>query len=168
MRIGSLLIIFLGLLTCPVIGQKVLQIEKFGRAKTKKIFPGEEIRYQLKGSDDWFTSVIIDLKVDQNIIELSDRYISMPEVTAIRYEKRFGRSFGKQLFWFGGAWSLFALGGAAAYDDQNYRWSDAIVTGSAWALSFVFPKLFRHRTYRFGKKRRLRMLDLNFHPQPGF
>ena len=46
--------------------QKVLQIERYGRAETEKIFIGEGIEYQLTDSKDWRYAVIEDINIEQN------------------------------------------------------------------------------------------------------
>ena len=61
--------------------------EKYGSAKTQKIFIGEEITYQLKGEEEWRTAYIEDLLVEQNIILLGPRYITLDSIAALRYHR---------------------------------------------------------------------------------
>ena len=51
-------------LTCLTWGQKILQIETYGKAKTEKLFIGQGITYQLKDSEDWHFVVIEDLLIE--------------------------------------------------------------------------------------------------------
>lgn len=142
--------------------QKVLQMEKSGSYKTQKIYIGEEITYRLHGDDYWYHSAIRDLLVDEKLIVFHDRYVHMDSIAAFRWDRNGMRAIGKQLFWFGLGWSGYAAIGTVTdgNPDTNYRWSDAIVTGSSWLLSLISPKLFRYKKRKFGKRRRLRMLDL--------
>jgi hypothetical protein len=50
--------------------------------------------------------------------------------------------------------------------DNGYRRADAVVTGTSWVIALALPKLLNYRIVRFGKRKRLRMLDLNFSPVP--
>lgn len=151
------------LLVCSSLwGQKVLQMEKRNSYKTQKLYIGDEITYQLRGDDYWYHSAIKDLLVDEKIILLHDRFIHMDSIAAFRWERTRMPAMGKQLFWFGTAWSAFAAVGTATdrNPDSSYRWSDAIVTGTSWVLALIVPKVFRYKKRKFGKRRWLRMLDL--------
>lgn len=146
--------------------QKILLIEKYGKAKTKKIYKGEWINYKLFDDDIWYEGVIEDFNLDQNLIVFGDRYVSIEKIEKIRYTRSWAKKFGPTLFWFGTGWSLFAAVGTATdgNDDTRYRWSDAIVTGTSWLLALVVPKVFKYKTYKFGKKRRLRIIDISIIP----
>ena len=162
-----LLFFFLLLFLFPAAqAQRILQIERYGRPKTTKIFIGEEISYRLKGNEFWHTAVIEDLLVDNNLLVLDDRYVKMEEIESLRYYRSWPRPISRSLFWFGAAWSSFAAIGTLTDNDPSthYRWSDAVVTASSWLLALVIPRIFRHRTITFGKRKRLRILDLNFGP----
>ena len=37
---------------------------------------------------------------------------------------------------------------------------------SAYRLAFTLPRLFKNKTTKIGKRRRLRLLDLRFKPEP--
>ncbi len=163
MRILSILL-FLVLFITPGSAQKVLQMEKYGRVKTKKIYIGSGITYRLKGDDSWYSAVIEDFDLEHNWIVLKDRYLPLDSIDALRKDRQGARRLGTQLFWFGAGWSTFALLGTATDGEPStrYRWSDAIVTGTAWLAGLVVPRFFKYRIYKMGKKRRLRLLDLTF------
>lgn len=145
-------------------GQKVLQIEKYGRAKTQKIFIGEEITYKLKDEKTWNTGYIEDLIVDEKVIVLRDRYLKLDEIAAFRYYRPWTKAAGITFFTFGAAWSLFAAVGTLTDGDPttSYRWSDAMVTGTSWILAFIIPRFFKYKVIKFGVRKRLRLLDLRF------
>ncbi|HQU60705.1 MAG: hypothetical protein KDD02_02170 [Phaeodactylibacter sp.] len=163
MRITALLPLFL-LLAWPLSAQKVLQLEKYGSARTTKIFIGDPITYKLRGSETFNSGYIENIRLEDSLLVLADRYIHVYDITTLRYERAWPRVAGKSLFWFGSAWSGFAAVGFT-FDgdpDTNYRWADAIVTLSSWGLSFAIPKLFGHKDIRIGKRRRLRLLDMRW------
>lgn len=155
---------FCVLLTFPLAGQKFLQIEKYGSPKTKKIYIGEEITYRLNGEDSYYSIVIEDILVDQNMLVGTDRYVNIGEINSLRQDITWSRSIGRSLFFFGIGWSGFALVGTLTDNnpDTSYRWSDAVVSGSALLISFTLPKLFVHKKTKIGKRKRLRALDISF------
>jgi len=146
--------------------QKILQIEKYGSPRTEKLFIGDAITYQLKEDDMWYSGQITNLLVDQNIISLDDRYVQLENIDAFRYQRGWAKPVGISLYTFGVAWSGFALIGTATDGDPStsYRASDAVVSAVSIGLGFVVSKLLATKTIRFGKRRRLRMLDLSFKP----
>ncbi|MCB9265203.1 MAG: hypothetical protein H6558_09280 [Lewinellaceae bacterium] len=148
--------------------QKVLQIEKYGNPRAEKIFIGDPVTYQLKGEDIFHDSYIEDIRVEDSLLVLDDRYVNVFDISALRYERTWPRATGISLFWFGIGWSGFAAIGTAldGNDDTKYRWSDAVVSASALSLSFAIPRLFRNKTVKIGKRRRLRLLDLRFKQEP--
>ncbi len=164
MRLITLLLVFAFFIPSPVPGQKILQIETYGKAKTKKIFIGEEIDYLLKETDVWHNAVIEDLRVDRNLIVLGDRYVPMEEIAAFRQPHGWSRPIGRQLMFFGVTWSGYALIGkwTDGRPETNYGWGDAMVTASAGLVGFLLPKIFRYKTTKFGKRKRLRMIDVTF------
>lgn len=148
--------------------QKVLQVEKYGRPLAEKIYIGDPITYQLRGEDVFHSSFIEGIKVEDSLLVLSDRYVNVYDISALRYERNWPRATGISLFWFGIGWSGLAAIGTAVdgNDDSRYRWSDAIVSAGSLALSFSIPRLFKNKTLKIGKRRRLRLLDLRFAPEP--
>ncbi|MCB0598381.1 MAG: hypothetical protein H6557_09915 [Lewinellaceae bacterium] len=148
--------------------QKVLQIEKYGRPRAEKMYVGDPITYQLRGEDVFHSGFIEAIKVEDSILVLGDRYVKVQDISALRYERAWPRATGISLFWFGVAWSGFAAVGTAVDGDSDthYQWSDAIVSATSIGLSFAIPRLFRNKTARIGKRRRLRLLDLRFTKEP--
>ena len=161
------LILFLGcLLATPVYGQKFLQIETYGSPKSKKLFAGAEISYQLKGQDTWHTHVIEDFLVDRNLLVLSDRYVNIQDIAALKFQRGFVQGISTSLFWFGLGWSGFALVGTLTDGDpeSNYRWSDVIVTGTAISTGWLMGQLLGTKKVKIGKRKKLRMLDISIAP----
>ncbi len=153
------------LLACGQLpAQKVLQIEKYGKPEVKKIFIGAPLSYQLRGEDIFHSGYIMDIKVEDSLLVLDDRYVNVYDISALQYERSWPRLAGLSLFIFGVSWSGFAAIGTAidGDDDTYYRWSDAIVSAGSIGLSLALPALFKKKTIRMGKRRQLRLLDLRF------
>ncbi|MBL7794556.1 MAG: hypothetical protein JNK77_19640 [Saprospiraceae bacterium] len=150
----------------PLSAQKVLQIERYGRAKTTKIHLGEELTYRLKGDNVWHTRAMEDLNIEEGLIVMPDRYVKIADIEALRYSRGWPRAVGRQLFWLGAGWSLYGLIGnlADGDPDTNYRLGDAAVTGTAWGLSWLVPRVFKYKKIKMGERRRLRAVDINFYP----
>jgi hypothetical protein len=153
-------------LCCPfhLHAQKVVQIERYGRAETEKIFIGEGIEYQLKDTKEWRYAVIEDINVEQNLIVLADRYLDPDKIAAFRYYRPISRNLGFQMMTFGVAWSGYALVGTALDrdPDTSYRLSDGIVTATSVAAGYGVMKLFKYKKIKFGKRKRLRLVDIRF------
>lgn len=165
MRYLSLLFLLgISLSASPAHAQKVLQIEKYGQAKTEKIYIGTGIEYRLKDSKEWRYAVIEGLNTDQNLIVLADRYLDPEKIDAFRYYRPNIKRLGIQVMTFGVAWSGYALIGTAFDRDPSthYRLSDGIVTAAALASGFSITQLFKYKKVRFGKRKRLRMVDITF------
>lgn len=162
MKTSYLLFFLFFFLVLPAHGQKVLQMEKRGKVKTKKYYLGEELTFKLKGGTDWYTDVMMDIKVEEEIIVFSERFVKVGDIKTIKSYKnaRFANRTEKSLYSFGAAWLLFSLGGTLAGEPLNdLTWK---VPTSSVALGFLIKKLFYTRKYKIGKKRRLRVLDLSF------
>lgn len=162
----SLFLTFLALASLPGRAQLYLQMERFGKAEVVKFSPGTELTYRLKGQKEWETSVLERLLPEENKILLGIRYIDPSQIDAIRsfHPQRWSRPIGTNLYIFGASWTGFALGASVADPNDPYSVGDAIVAASAIGSGFLLQKLFRHRTYRFGEKRWLRILDMRIAP----
>lgn len=164
------LLAFLLLLShSPLSAQKVLQLETYGKLKkTRKYYIGDEVTYQLKGDDLWYTSVIERILEKEDIIVFKDRFIQLDQIRAIQslHRRERARHFATTLNVFGVAWSVFALGGSIAVDDFSYRKGDAITSATALGLGQLIKWIFQSKKYRIGRKYRLRALDLDITKYP--
>ena len=156
----SCLLLFASICTA----QKVLQIEKFGSAKTEKLPIGTTITYKLYEQESYLTGTIRDINIEQGLLEMSDRYVKVEDIEALRFDRSSAKGLSTGLFWMGIGWSGWALIGTATDDnpDTNYRWSDAIVTATAVAGSWAISRLMRHKVLKMNKRYNLRLLDLPF------
>lgn len=142
--------------------QKFIQMEKYGSAKVKKYYVGEEITYKIKEfPNDWTTSIIEDIVMEENLVVFNNRTIRLDEITTIRSFKpaNWSKPIAKNLYRFGLSWGVFSLLGPLA--GFPITWAALIVPATAYTTGFLIKNLFRHRTYKLGKRRWLRMLDMS-------
>lgn len=164
---GLLLIAFVSRLPA----QKVLQIEKLGKAKTQKLYVGESIFIQTELNPDWFEGVIEDLLIDAEAIVFYDRIIPIKDITAVKFRKKSGlHGAGKAMQW---SWvipvayqGVFDLVNPPSPEERKRSW---IATGYISAGAFLLGSVMRlipPKKLKFGegKNRRLRVLDLTFYP----
>lgn len=158
MRLTGLLFLLFFSIGLPA--QKFMQIEKYGSLKVKKYYIGDNLTYQLKGDKTWYAGRIQDLLVDDELIVFANRFIKMDDIRNIRTRREWTQKVGTQLYWFSASW-LFFSGTAALVNIWTLRWDTAIIAGSAIIVGWVLKKFFKYKKYKIGKRRRLRMLDLN-------
>ena len=165
--VSRLLFLLLFCFCCGQIGfsQKVLQLEKYGKAKTKKYFIGEELTYQLEGDDDWYTEVIQDILVEEESLLFPSRLIPISEIRKIKSFKnrRWSRGLSNSLFWFSGGFVGLSLI-AAATTTFTLGTNVWLFPAIAVPVGFLVRWIFKSKTYKLGKKRKLRVLDLNIIP----
>lgn len=148
--------------------QKLLQIEKLHSPKTIKYFIGDEITFQLKGEDSWYTRNIENVSYEGNVMFVVDGQIKLSDVTALRTFKpsKWSRPLSNQLIFFAPVWAGYTAVASIFDDDVSFGKSDYIIMGSSIATAGILKFLFKHKTYRFQKKNkeskkwRLRILDL--------
>lgn len=144
--------------------QKFLQIETYGKAKAKKIHIGTKISYQLTKQKEWHTGVIRDFLVEKNTIELEDRFLVLPEITALRFERKNIPAISSSLYIFGAAWSTFALIGYSTDGNPETKYSglDLGVTLASGILAWSLNKFFKHKSINIGNRKKLRLVDIRF------
>ncbi len=151
--------------------QKILQIEKFGKAKTRKLYIGETIFIQTVENPDWFSAPIEDLSPDAQAIVFYDRIIQIKDITAVKFRKKSAMNgAGKAMQW---SWvvpvtyqAIFDLANPPTPEERRQSW---IATGVISAGSFLLGSVMRiipPKKLKFGEgeRRRLRVLDLTFYP----
>lgn len=160
MKFFYLLIVFILCSTLTTSAQKVLQMEKRGKIKTTKFQLGEELIFRLKGSKEWYTDIMIDIKVEEKIIVFSERFVKVSDITTLKKYRRGARIAEGSLYSFGASWLGFSLLGTLDGVPLNdLAWK--VPTASA-GLGFLIGRIFRVKKYRIGKRRKLRVLDLSF------
>lgn len=169
----TLYLLFLLYCIVPASAQKFIQMEKYGSAKVKKYYLGDQLTYKLKEfPDTWTTSTIEDIVMSENIVIFNNRSVNLSELIAIRSYKpsRWSVPIARSLYRFGLSWGVFSLLGPLA--GFPLTWAAAIVPAAAFTTGFLIKSIFKHRTFRLGKRRWLRMLNMNqpiresINPQP--
>ena len=141
--------------------QKFIQIERYGRPKTERIYPGQVINYRYQG--EWYEGEILNIHYDLGKLELHNRFLAVADIEALRYPRRAPKGLSQQLMLFGASWSGWALLGSATDNTPgvDYRWSDAAVTASSTALGLALPAVVgKYKVLEMGKRRRLRLMDI--------
>ena len=169
MRIHLLFFFFL-FITPSLTAQQFLQLEKVNSLKVKRFYIGDELTFQLEdeyGNKYWRTEVIERILVEEGILIFPKGKVNLKDILAIRtYNSRqFGNKAALSLYTFGAGWILYSLIDAAF--GGTLTWSVAIVSGTAFATGFIIKQIFKQRTFKMGKKRRLRVLDLTFKKELG-
>lgn len=154
-------VMMLGFLTLN--GQTVLQIERSGSSHTVKLSPGVVLQFRLKDDPVWYSGELVRLIPEDGLVVFHNRYVRVDQIEAFRRSLDWPAGLGRNLFWFGVGWSGFALVGTATdgIPETTYEWSDVVVSSTAVATSWLLPRIVKHKVTRFGKKRRLRILDLS-------
>ncbi len=168
MRSIILLFLIIGSLTAGF-GQKILQIEKYGKTKVQRFYIGDELTYQLKGDKKtWYNGTITDLLVDDNIILFDNRMVNLKDIAVIRTFKTAGlsKSLSRQLYAF-----ALSFGGFSVLATLVGWWEltafTAIAVGSALVAGWLVRQIFKWKNHKMGKRKWLRMLDLTFKPAYG-
>jgi hypothetical protein len=143
-------------------GQKYVQVETVNRLKVKRFTIGTELTFQLKGKDQpWYTRTITGIVPEQNIILFDNEMVKIQNIQFFRFQRVFLQGFAKQLYRFGVAWVAY---GAIAdvFDQYTLKKSDGYVAATAIASGFLLQKGFKYKYTRFGRRKRLRLIDLSF------
>ena len=163
------LFIFILLLFSPInssLAQKLLQIEKVGTSKTQRYYIGDEVIFQLTGEtkDHWFREKIVDILVDSKSVLFTNRVVKVEQIIKIRSFKNqaWSRGLSNNAFVAAGSFTGLSLI-AAAFTEFMLSPATVILPGTAILAGLIIRFIFRRKTYRMGKRRRLRVLDLNFY-----
>jgi len=136
---GLLMFVFVNQLSA----QKVLQIEKFGKAKTQKLYIGETIFIQTELNPDWFEGIIEDLLPEAQALVFYDRIIQIKDITAIKFRKKSGmHGAGKAMQW---SWiapvvyqGIFDLANPPSPEERKQSWiATAYISGGAFLLGSI-------------------------------
>lgn len=156
---------------CFLSAQTIMQMEKYGVAKTKKFYTGYQLSYKLQGENDWYEGTLDQIILDRNIVVFDNRYVKLEGIEAIRtYQNRgWSRVAAINLYTFGLAWTVFSIGSSFVKTTppdlpDPYTWGDAAVTGTSVGVGYLIQQIFKHNTYKMNKKRKLRILDMTLVP----
>ncbi len=144
--------------------QRILLLEKTNSAQTAKVYEGETLKFRMEGDDFWQSGPIREMRPDIQALVINDRFILLEEIEIVHRGKTFAAAAGYSLMTFGAAWSIFAGLGYNTDGDPNSQYGamDLGVTAVSIGSGFLLNKLLGQNKFRVGKKRRLRIVDINF------
>ena len=147
-----------------VSGQKFLQLDKFGKKKSMKIFIGEELNFRLSGEEFFYSLIIRDLIPETNKIIFDNGEVNVEDVAEIRHFRNKGAVKAWNLLFlnFGIGWALFSAIDALA--GGTFHLSAVIISGAAIAVGFLIKAIFTKRKFKISDKRGLRIIDMNVGP----
>lgn len=148
--------------------QIFLQMEKYGSLNVNKFSVGDELTFLLEGTEEnWRTEYIENLIPQDNIIVFTNGLVNVENIIAIRSYKnaRRGKSIAYGLYNFGAGWGLFSLIGSAFTDEVSLNFGTAAVVATSALAGFIIQKISKHKTYKMGKRRWLRILDMRVEPK---
>ena len=153
-----------GVATCAT-AQKCLQMERYGSLKKQRLYIGDDITFKLKNDDTgWHTRPIIDFDVDGGYIVSINYRVHIDSIASIQLDKRNGMKFLGSVFLVGGANTILFSIAYPLFNQRDPEW-----VGVAWGAGFLglgtlISMLDRQKQFKIGKRKRLRLLDLNFGP----
>lgn len=163
MRFFFTLLLTIGFI--PLFGQKMLLLERANNAKPTKMYIGDNLYYRLKGEEDyWYNRTITDMLPEKNTLLLDNFAVPLGDISQLKVRRKgIWRIAGGTLFTFGASLAL-ATTIAALYNDKdtNYGALYATSVGSAGIGFFLNTK----RTLQLDQKHRLRIIEIQFSPQP--
>jgi hypothetical protein len=154
-----LILVLAGSVTCT--GQVFLQLEVDREVIPLRFAPGDLLTFKsLESGDEWQTRRVERLIPDDQIIVFTE----LKDITRIKVRNQPGWVVGKILTTFGSAWFVFG-GIAHLATDYTFTWRDFTIGAVGVGLGWLITKFASSRTYKVGKKHRLRIVDISF-PSP--
>ena len=162
MRLSFLLFLFLFIGIASTAAQRFLQMERSGTYKVKRYYAGESVTFRIAGDRTWYTEDIVEILVEESLIVFTNRAIRIEDISHLRRfnMRRWSKPIGRQLYNFGLGWLVFSLGGTLL--GTPLTMAVVWIPLTAGATGFLIQKIFRHRTFKMGNNRRLRVMDLSF------
>lgn len=145
--------------------QVKLQMDRFGRNKSMDFHEGDEITVRLKGDENYHTLTIKKIYPEANMILTQKGPVKIDDITRLRtfHNKAVGKYLAYMLWIFGTAWAGYSLIGFLVYAEP-LTWSVLIVFGVSFLLGLFLRWVTRRKTYKIGKKRKLRITDMTIEP----
>ena len=160
----GILILFL-----PILGQgqRILQVERVNSLKTNRFFEGQILTFSLRDKPkSFYQREIVRLYVQENLVQFPDGVVPLDSIAAIRYpgSNSWAKSLGWSMLIFSAPWVVYSIldsliNRRRPADFQYYVGAGAVVGGTT--LAFLIPE----KRQRFGRRYRLRLLDLTFYPE---
>ncbi len=161
-RVLKLSIFFLLLFCSENFGQRFLQIERHNQPETKKFFEGDKItvKSELLG-DDWTSIRIERIYAEESLIEHTQGYLKLDQISHIRIHKALPKYLAIALSQFGIVWLSYG-GTAALIADFDFGWDTFLIGSVSVAAGYLINKFAAKRDLKLGDKNWLRTLDIRF------
>ncbi len=150
-------------LTCGI-GQVYVQLEKSGTLRTVRYAAGDVLTFQLKHDDaGWYDRTIYDLDIEHQKIIFPDVVVSIDSIEAIRLNKKAtaAQIIGTAMQ-AGGINLILFTGYYAIFEDRNVDWKAMTSAVLDIAAGTAIKRIFRHKVFRPGPRKHIRLLDLRF------
>ncbi len=162
-------LLLLAFCTTATQAQRILQLEKRNSTKTIKFRMGDELTYRLAEDDDWYTAFIEDIQPELGIVLLGNRLVEIESIVALRFDRSWPKGLERQFYNFGLGWAVFATLDKFVLDldalGEEPSWGFVLIPAAAFVVSgFIIGKVFEHKKVKIGKRRRLRLLDMEVVP----
>ena len=137
--------------------QKMLVLEKYGRAKTTRIYPGQNLSFKIKDQPGWYERELTDVLPDQKSVVLDLEIVKIADIESLRKRRRAGRFLGFNFLVFSANLALISGVAALRHDEVAPFW---LPVGTATTVGGAFLVLRKWKHIPLGTKYNLRALDL--------
>lgn len=163
-------IFLLAFLVNQASSQVKLQMDRFGKRKTLDFHEGDVITVKLKGEETYQQLHIKKLYPEANMILTQLGPVQVDNIIRVRTfkNKGVGKYLSYMLWVFGAAWGGYSLLAYLVYAEP-LTWGVLIVMGVSFLLGWFLKWILRRKTYKIGKRRKMRIIDINikpFNPKP--
>ncbi len=157
MKKSALLSLFFAL-ALPVFSQKMLLLEKYGRAKTTRIYPGQTLKFKMKNQPGWYDRELTDVLPDQKSIVLDLEIVKIEDLEMLRVRRKIPlRALGSSLLSFSASLALFSTVAAIRDRELEPGW---LIIGGATTVGGLILIRDKGKKLPLGKKHNLRALDI--------
>lgn len=143
-------------------GQKMLLLERANRARTTKLFIGDELRFRLVGEEDyWYRRTISDILPESNSLMLDNFAVKLPDIQTLKVQRKpIWRVIGGAGISLGATLAFATTVGRFGFQDKEINapklYGIALASfGAGWYLSTP-------RKLKLGEKHRLRIVEITF------
>lgn len=140
-------------------------MDRFGKKKSMDFYEGETITVRLKGEDIYREFQIKKLYPETGTILTQLGPIQIEDIERLRTfrTKKFSKYFSYMLWIFGASWGGYSLIAFLAFGEP-LTWSILWVMGVSFLIGWILRMILRRKTYKVGKKRKLRIIDMTIEP----
>jgi hypothetical protein len=159
-------IVLLLLVSAHLRAQKLLQLEKSGTLKTVRFYIGQDITFQLRNDDKgWLTRTITDIDVDGGHLVFQNHSLHIDSIAVIRLPRTNAMQIAGVALQVGGVNAIiFSLGYSPIFKNEPVNWGGVGFGALGIAVGTALRQLFKTKKFKPRKRKRLRLLDLNFGP----